>query len=158
MCGIYIWCWCEYEIGQLKLCGVVPGAVQCMHTCECTRTNESLMIDQLCMGYARQGKDHISRVDDRLLTRASENGETFIVWRKIYDSFSYCVMMLKLVKFEMQVLSRKTEKIIETLIIHYCEDTWRLLSWQHSKNPNCNFKFLYKFWDFWILFFIFYFL
>ena len=35
----------------------------------------SLMIDQLCMNYVRQGEDHISRTDDRLLTYISENGK-----------------------------------------------------------------------------------
>jgi len=33
------------------------------------------MIAQLCTGYARQNEDHISRVDDRLLTRVLENGK-----------------------------------------------------------------------------------
>lgn len=92
----------------------------------------SLMIDQLCMGYARRSEDHISRADDRSLTRVSQKRKTFIIRRRMCF-FLYCVMLLKFVKFEVH-LSLKSYKRLEhrnSNNIHY-RDTCCLLwlSWQ----------------------------
>jgi len=50
----------------------------------------SLMIDQLCIDYVRQGKDHISRTDDRLLTYVSEN-EKLSSYKREHMIFSHNV-------------------------------------------------------------------